>query len=1637
MSNSININENNNSVNLEDQNRSITVTDNNTGITTNVTQDVTNVVNVETIGPQGLQGPQGIQGPSGSQGPAGTNTTPGVISGSFQITQLGFVTSSATASFVSTGDHVSFASISASGDISSSGTIKGFTGSFGRLEGLSPITIGDPVIFEQPVTGSFFSGSFVGDGSNLINVTAIGTLSSSAQIATEISGAFGASSASFSARVTTLEGNPVFTSIGISGSFTAPSSSISTRITTLENNPTVTPGTLSGSAQIATEISGAFGAPSASFSTRITANESAISILNTSGLISSSAQIASNISGSFTVDSASFSTRVTANETNINDNRSLITGITSSLSTTGRMVFVGANGTLTSEAGFEYDAAANQLSVDSLNVNHLTSSFITSSRIYTSGSNIFGDDSSDTQTLIGTTIITGSAQITGSLTVSGIITGNGSGLTNVFEGTDASSSISTRLTSLETETVYSGSFSGSFEGDGSNLTGISGGGSTDTGSLMTTASIAGNDLTFTKGDASTFTITLPSGGGSTDTGSLMTTGSVSGNVLTFTKGDSSTFVLTVDTGSGSTGSDFTSAGISGSLGVNATLIRSLTAAGISGSFNASSASFSTRITSNETNITSLTAATSSYLTSLPTGVLSGSAQIASSISGSFGATSASFSTRVASLESNGVFTAAGISGSFVEPSASFSARVTTLEANPVFSSAGISGSFTAPSASFSTRVTSNTTNITSLTAATSSYLTSLPTGVLSGSAQIASNISGSFTATSSSLASRTSTLEGNPVFTAAGISGSLGDNATLIRSLTAAGISGSFAEPSASFSTRVTNNETNITSLTAATSSYLTSLPTGVLSGSAQIATEISGAFGATSSSLASRTSTLEDAGYITSAFPFNGDAVITGSLTVSGSGINITSGSITGDGSGLTNISSPSLNDITLGNSTIVGAGASSTTSYGTVFGKSAASTGGQNVGVGAFSNVKTKGISIGHSVAGGQQTVAIGYNAGHTNGEYNVLIGQQPGNNTSGNYNISLGYLAGFDQTTGTGNITIGSGSRGLAGESNQLRIGHGINGATISASLETGDIIFVSTASATYFVGDGSQLTNLPSSFTAAGISGSLGDNATLIRSLTANGISGSFTAPSASFSTRVTDNETNITSLTAATSSYLTSLPSGVVSGSAQIASDISGSFSAASASFSTRVTTNETDIATLTAATSSYLTATPTLQEVTDQGASTSNDINITGDLTASADISLPTNASSIRFNSAELHGRVGGSYPGLTINSGVSSGDRIWLRDAQGATGPVTMSFVGLGLISNIQAVQPASNRPFKIRGGAGPNDSNDGIQMYTNDDSNDEHLRFEIEADADTVDAYFTNINGLGINDTTPSAMLDVNGNINTTSHITASGNILATGTVLGSNLSGTNTGDQDLSSYALITAVSGAFASDSASFSTRVTTLEGNPVFTAAGISGSFTAPSASFSTRVTTLENAGSGETPTFIASGSTSASADPGTGVVVNHSGSTAFSVVGDVGTLFSVDDSLTGTLFSVNDISGFPVLQAESDGEVYIGKSPQSLYTTAVVSSTNANESHSLCTLSTSSYAGAFFEYTAHSASNARAGNIMSTWNGSNIVYAETTTTDIGDTSDLTTEVIISGSTARLVAYGANAGYKIKTIIKAI
>jgi hypothetical protein len=275
---------------------------------------------------------------------------------------------------------------------------------------------------------------------------------------------------------------------------------------------------------------------------------------------------------------------------------------------------------------------------------------------------------------------------------------------------------------------------------------------------------------------------------------------------------------------------------------------------------------------------------------------------------------------------------------------------------------------------------------------------------------------------------------------------------------------------------------------------------------------------------------------YLTSAFPFTGDAQITGSLNISGS-FNATT-----IGSSNTTIGSGSGEDLTTGvQNILVGAlaGKDNTIGDGNVFiGYEAGETntlGDYNVAMGYQA-----GKNLGTGTAN-DNNVAIGYKAGmgsgYTDANYNVFIGHQAGidvtsgdmniglgfnslfelkggsnnialgyqtgvNISSGTKNVMIGYEAGFKVTTGANNIFIGEGSNGtkLGGEtgtSNQLRIGID-DVVAISASLATGDVIFYNTASAPNFSGsfqgDGSNLTGTGTVVTGNG--GGSGDTLSTI-------------------------------------------------------------------------------------------------------------------------------------------------------------------------------------------------------------------------------------------------------------------------------------------------------------------------------------------------------------------------------------------------------------------------------------------------------------------------------------------------------------------------------------------------------------
>ena len=126
---------------------------------------------------------------------------------------------------------------------------------------------------------------------------------------------------------------------------------------------------------------------------------------------------------------------------------------------------------------------------------------------------------------------TGNSEVTGSLTVTAGITGSLQGTSSfaISSSNAATASFTTSASFATTSTSASYALTASFSLNGG------GGGTTNTGSLLVTASIAGSTITFTKGDGSTFPIVVPAGSGS---------GTVSGGAL------SGSFGITID-GAGS------------------------------------------------------------------------------------------------------------------------------------------------------------------------------------------------------------------------------------------------------------------------------------------------------------------------------------------------------------------------------------------------------------------------------------------------------------------------------------------------------------------------------------------------------------------------------------------------------------------------------------------------------------------------------------------------------------------------------------------------------------------------------------------------------------------------------------------------------------------------------------------------------------------------------------------------------------------------------------------------------------------------------------------------------------------------------------------------------------------------------
>jgi hypothetical protein len=197
-----------------------------------------------------------------------------------------------------------------------------------------------------------------------------------------------------------------------------------------------------------------------------------------------------------------------------------------------------------------------------------------------------------------------------------------------------------------------------------------------------------------------------------------------------------------------------------------------------------------------------------------------------------------------------------------------------------------------------------------------------------------------------------------------------------------------------------------------------------------------------------------------------------------------------------------------------------------------------------------------------------------------------------------------------------------------------------------------------------------------------------------------------------------------------------------------------------------------------------------------------------------------------------------------------------------------------------------------------------------------------------------------------------------------------------------------------------------------------------------------------------------------------------------SGSSVFSVDGTSGRLFSVDDSMSGSLFSVNTAAGLPIIEAFSDNTIRMGQFGQKglfvsgsrvgigketplnatldisgsviitgslavttgslLLSSSLIANQNSpslpSGTQTILTNPTSSYTAAFYNYVLTSGVNTRAGQFIATWNGGSIQYMDNSTVDIGNTLTVALTASLSGANVLLTSTLPSSGWTIKTLI---
>ena len=85
----------------------------------------------------------------------------------------------------------------------------------------------------------------------------------------------------------------------------------------------------------------------------------------------------------------------------------------------------------------------------------------------------------------------------------------------------------------------------------------------------------------------------------------------------------------------------------------------------------------------------------------------------------------------------------------------------------------------------------------------------------------------------------------------------------------------------------------------------------------------------------------------------------------------------------------------------------------------------------------------------------------------------------------------------------------------------------------------------------------------------------------------------------------------------------------------------------------------------------------------------------------------------------------------------------------------------------------------------------------------------------------------------------------------------------------------------------------------------------------------------------------------------------------------------------------------------------------------------------------VASVAVATYTAAFFDFVIKKTTNVRSGTVYACHDGTNVEFTETSTQDLGDTSDVTLSVDISGGNMRLLATVTSDDWSVKSLIRAI